>query len=288
MQCLDHYVQVNGSQIRYWDEGQGDVPLILVHGFAACIEHWQYNISVLSNHHRVIAVDLIGFGKSDKPKINYTLRDFTLFLKAFLEILQIRTAVLIGHSIGGSISLAFALDYPEMVKKLVLIAPPAFTQKIPLAYRLLCVPYMDKILPLVRWPELCMLLFRRAAYRKERLSKALLQIIYEYNRSPESMAVLRHLMQANSDWHGLREEVFFAIKNRLKTLTIPVLLMWGRRDSIIPVSSAEVGQQLIPQAELCLFDDCGHLVQIEMADEFNARVEQFLASIDDPVAMDTR
>lgn len=276
MQCLDRYVKVNGSQIRYWDEGQGDVPLILVHGFAACIEYWQYNISALSQHHRVIAVDLLGFGKSDKPAINYSVRDFTQFLKAFLETLQIHEVVLIGHSIGGSISLAFALDYPETVKKLVLIAPPAFTQKVPLAYRLLCVPYMDKILPLVRWPELVMLLFRRAAYRRERLSKALSQAIHEYNRSPESMAVLMHLMQTNSDWHGLREEVFLAIKNRLKTLTIPVLLMWGKRDSIIPVSCAEVGQQLIPQMELCLFEDCGHLVQIEMADEFNDRVERFL------------
>ena len=113
-------VIVHGHKIAYYEAGKGNA-VILLHGLGADSRHWAANIDALSQNFRVIAVDQIGYGQSDKPLMRYTVENFTDYLHGFLQALQIPQASLVGNSLGGWVALDFTIRHPKMVEKLVLV-----------------------------------------------------------------------------------------------------------------------------------------------------------------------
>ena len=116
------YIDVKGFQIHYYEQGQGD-PLLLVHGRGQSMDCWSQNVDELAKHFRVILVDMIGWGYSDKPSLEYSIRDYGEFLGAFLDALDIPRTHIGGFAEGGVHVLDFMIRYPERVEKAVLISP---------------------------------------------------------------------------------------------------------------------------------------------------------------------
>lgn len=129
----DKYISIDGNSTRYREAGTGPV-LVLVHGIAGFLEEWEPAMETLSKHFRVVALDLLGHGLSDKPEADYSLDFLTNFLKKFIKTITDSSIYLAGHSLGGAIYLNFAINFPGMVKRLILVN--SIFVKIPLFIRL--------------------------------------------------------------------------------------------------------------------------------------------------------
>jgi len=133
----DRFTKVWGLDIHYLVGGKGP-PLILIHGAATTAEEaWVYNLQPLAQHHRIYAPDLVGHGKSDRPKVDYTLPLFVAFFQDFVTALGLEKASLMGHSLGGGIAMAFTLNHPDRVDKLILIDSAGIEEDIALPGKLL-------------------------------------------------------------------------------------------------------------------------------------------------------
>jgi 4,5:9,10-diseco-3-hydroxy-5,9,17-trioxoandrosta-1(10),2-diene-4-oate hydrolase len=122
-------VYAGGINTHYLVAGEG-APVILLHGGADDVRGWKFNFETLSQQHLVYAPDLVGYGKSDKPDVDYSPDFFVDFLHSFIEALNLKRVNIIGHSLGGGIALGFALRFPDMVVKLVLIDNAGFSDEV--------------------------------------------------------------------------------------------------------------------------------------------------------------
>jgi len=137
----EKYITVEGMKIRYMVKGAGS-PLLLLHGYGEFLETWDFNIRPLSEHYQVYAMDLPGHGLSDKPKVAYNLSFFTRFVTDFMQALGIEHASLIGHSMGGHISLSVAINFAEKVDKLILETSAGLSNDVSLLRKLCSIPVL--------------------------------------------------------------------------------------------------------------------------------------------------
>ena len=119
---------LNDPKISYIDQGSGDKTIILVHGLASNAGFWRYNIPELAKHFRVIAVDLPGYGKSEKGDYSYTMSFYAEQIKKLIDELQLKNVVYVGHSMGGQIGIKLAIKYPTLLNKLILASPAGFEE----------------------------------------------------------------------------------------------------------------------------------------------------------------
>jgi len=140
------FTDVNGYRIRYLEDGPPDGKiLILLHGIGASAERWSRVFPTLSRDYRVIAPDIIGFGYSDKPAVEYTMDFFIDFFRSFLDNLGISKASIIGSSLGGHVATEFAIRFPQMVEKLVLVSPAGMMRR--------SNPTLDRYIMAALYPE---------------------------------------------------------------------------------------------------------------------------------------
>ena len=145
--CTNKYTTVNGIKTRYCACGEQGPVILLIHGFVGSIEHWTTNIEALAKNHRVYALDMIGFGYTDKPQnLEYNDELFVQFIKNFIDTLGLKKINLIGHSLGGAVCLGFAIKYPVLLSKLVLVSSAGFGKDLPLGFRLLTLPLIGELI----------------------------------------------------------------------------------------------------------------------------------------------
>lgn len=272
----DRYIQVGPVRVRYWSIGDWGSPLVLIHGIADCMETWWHNVGALAEHHRVFAVDLPGFGLSDKPLSRYSDNDDTPFIKRFMESQGIPRASVMGHSMGGTFALGMAIDHPEMVDKLILEASAGLSRELTLRHRLATLPLVGE------------LLYRPNRERTERVMKG---SVHDPSLITDDMVDFSHRManlpgvkestlaalRSGVNLFGLREEVAAPILDNLGNISAPTLMVWGDSDTVVPIAGAHAAGKRIPNARLHVFDDCGHAPHFERLQEFNALVLDFLA-----------
>jgi pimeloyl-ACP methyl ester carboxylesterase len=140
----DQYINAKGIKARYWTAGDKGPVVLLIHGFGASVEIWQHNIGSLAKSFRVYAIDLVGFGRSDKPEGPYNVSMITEFVDDFMKAAEIEKASLVGLSFGGGISLQYALQYPQKVEKLVLVDSVGLGTKMNCLVRLMSLPYVGE------------------------------------------------------------------------------------------------------------------------------------------------
>lgn len=279
-------VSVDGVSVHYLSGGQGS-PLVLVHGLGSSAQvEFFYNLEALASRHLVLGVDLPGFGRSDKPARQYDIPFFVTVLQAFLACLGLERAALMGVSMGGRVALGLALEQPSFVSRLVLV--DALGVGLPrrvLAYRLLLTRGLG---------ELALTGIARAL---RRMSPRLVRRFWGwYLRRPQAVdhlltddriadhgamlstpayrAAYLSALRSVAGMHRLRDGV--VVEDRLKELTMPTLLIWGRHDHIFPPGHAEAAQRRIPGAQLEIFEQSGHTPQMEEPDRFNRLVLEFL------------
>ena len=249
-------------KLYYEETGQGS-PLLLIHGFGASTFTWRHIAPELALTHRVIAVDLKGFGQSDKPfDSRYSVFDQAELLAELIEEKNLRNLTLVGHSFGGGIALMLALESDQRLEgritKLVLLDSIAYPQQIPVFFRLLDVPLVSQIGVRMVPPSVQTRVALRIAYFDD--SKIDPEEVEIY-AAPLKTAAGKHAII-----HSARQilpEGIEELSERYKTIELPTLILWCDHDRIVPL---EVGLKLrrtLPNSTLRLIEGCGHMPQEE-------------------------
>jgi 2-hydroxy-6-oxonona-2,4-dienedioate hydrolase len=261
---LQKFTNVNGSMIRYLEDGPSDCKtLIFLHGIGASAERWSRVIPTLSREYRVIAPDIIGFGYSDKPVVEYTMDFFIDFFESFLDNLGISEASIIGSSLGGHIATEFAIRFPHMVEKLVLVSPAGMMRK--------STPTLDRYIMAALYPEY------------QRVYEVFSEMVYDSNTINQETLMdfvnRMNLPSAKYAFMSTLSGIRYAprLTGRLSNITAPTLLMWGENDTTIPLAEYAHQYNEIPNMEeLVVIKKCGHIAPIERPATFNRIVLRFL------------
>ena len=254
-------VTVFGQKIHYVEAGTGPT-VILLHGLGGSTQVWQLNIAALAEKYRVIVPDQIGFGKSDKPLVNYRIRTYVDFLDQFSKQLKIERASLVGNSMGGWIATAFTAAFPDRVDKLVLVDAAGYTPPKDLDTRT-----FYGLNPTTR--EGMKVLVAKIFYNKMFLTDAAIDQAITTRLAAGDGYTINSITESI-----IRGEDF--LDDTVKTIKRPTLLIWGRQDGLVPVAEGERFNKDITGSKLVVFDQCGHMPQVEKAAEFNAAVLKFL------------
>ncbi len=272
----DRYVEVDGGKVRYWMEGDGPV-LLLVHGLACSAEFWQCNVGPLAEEHRVYALDLPGFGLSDKEVGDFSLEYAAWSLKAFMDAVGVERATLAGNSMGGVLCAQFAVQFPERTDGLILVGSAGFGRELNPFLRTWSVAVVGDLVFRVyqrAFPALRRWVFcDPSSIGGEWVEGAAAML-----RMPGVRENTLRAAQMGIDLHGQREEMFRDLHTGLGSVTVPTLIVWGDRDVAVPVAHAYVAERLIPHAEVRIMERCGHTPQVERPEEFNKLVLDFLSA----------
>jgi 2-hydroxy-6-oxonona-2,4-dienedioate hydrolase len=254
---------VFGQKIQYVDVGTGPV-VVLLHGLGGNSSNWFLNFGALSAKFRVIAPDQIGFGRSDKPLINYRVGTYVDFLDKFLEGLNVERASLVGNSMGGWIAALYALKYPKRVERIVLADAAGFA------------PPKDF--------DLSTLSGLNPSTREQ--VRYLMNLI-SVNPAVKTDAAVDAILAARiaaGDGYTIQSLVESIYRNedmldgKLAAIKQPTLIIWGREDGLTPLArEGEKYRKEMPSAQFVVFDQCGHVPQAEKSAEFNAAVLKFLS-----------
>jgi 2-hydroxy-6-oxonona-2,4-dienedioate hydrolase len=260
-------IYVSNYGIRYLDydntadkSGRTEV-LLLLHGIGASAERWLRVIPQLSGHFRVIVPDIIGFGYSDKPTVEYTIDFFVDFVDNFLTNLGVETLNIIGSSFGGYLAAEFASRFQGKVKRLVLAAPAGIMRS---STRVLDQYIMAALYPTY---ENAMGAFIEMAYDPSTVSEDTIKDFINRMRLPNSKYAFMSTLL------GMRDSPDLA--GRLTRVDIPKLFIWGETDQMIPLQYASELNG-VPNHRLAIIKYCGHTPYVERPTEFNDIVLEFL------------
>ena len=237
------------QKICYYDVGAGPV-LALLHGIG---------LEALGQSHRVVALDLLGFGRSDKPAIDYSIAGFVEVLQRFLQTLKIERASLIGGSLGGWITTTFALQFPQIVEKLVLVDAAGLWGKngaLPIDLRVSTRQHMREV-------------FEFLFFDKSLVTDDLIELAYRQHLERGDGYTIHNLLQNLQDGRERLDESLADIK-------VPTLIIWGEQDAMIPVAAAHNFHRLIPGSQLEVVSECGHLPALETPAELVRHVLNFI------------
>lgn len=258
------FTNVNGYTIRYLDYGlPDDKILILLHGIGASAERWSRVIPTLSRYYRVIIPDIIGFGYSDKPAVEYTMDFFVEgFFKVFLNNLGISKASIVGSSFGGHVATEFAIRFNRMVEKLVLVSPAGMMKT--------STPTLDRYIMAALYPVY------------EHVYEAFSEMAYDSGDAVNEEIVMDFVnrMRLTNAKYAFMSTVLgirYApkLKGRLSNIIAPTLLVWGDNDRMIPLQYAREYEE-IPKSKLVVINNCGHTPYVEKPITFNKIIMRFL------------
>jgi pimeloyl-ACP methyl ester carboxylesterase len=220
-----------------------------------------------------MAVDLPGFGYSDKPG-GYSLESYVEFVRAWLDLHCVDRVAVIGNSMGGAIAAAVAGLAPERTGAAVLVDPGGFGREVAWMLRIAGLRIVRSALNLRLTPWRVRRALRLVYADSSLIEDEEVDRIIELSELPGSREAFLEIAHKVIGLRGLRPGL--GLGDIPTGITAPTLIVWGRRDRVIPVSHAQLAQQAIPSAELVLFDDCGHCPQLEVPDQFAATVLDFL------------
>ena len=281
------FVQAGNLRLHHTYAGKGTPAVVLVHGLGSSgYLEWRFNLAALAGSRRVLAPDLPGFGRSEKPRASYGVPLFTRALERSLEAVRLKPVTMVGASLGGRVVIEFALRYPDRLERLVLVN--AFGLGLPrfqLGYPLVTVPRLgEAVLLLARSalryasPDVVRRLVGRYMHPSGDLERTiddayladLLELHEAEGYHDAYLATVRSLSRPGTLLAG-RDLV-----PRLARTGLPVLLVWGAEDPLFPLEHAERAHRELPGSRLAVLEGAGHTPQAERPDEFNSVVESFL------------
>lgn len=278
--------QTRYSYLRARETEKVNPPVVFVHGFGASIEHWRNNISAIAQNHTVYALDLLGFGGSRKADAEYSADLWTEQLHDFWQTFIGTPVILVGNSIGSLVCLNATATYPEMVEGLVMLSLPDVSVREDMlppivrplvtgienlfASRLL----IKTILKIVRRPNLIRRWAGLAYPNKKAVTDELVEILSSPAYDEGSGQTLFRLSRS------VRKEGFAeSVRDLLPQIKIPMLLIWGMKDKMIPPKQARAIAELHEDLKLIELDDAGHCPHDEHPEQFNSLLLDWLKSI---------
>ncbi|MEP7200787.1 MAG: alpha/beta fold hydrolase [Chloroflexota bacterium] len=273
----DQFVRVDGFTMRYQVKGDG-TPIILIHGFASSIVTWYRNMDDLAREHRVYAIDLKGWGLSDKPSDgDYSLRAQAQHVRAFMDALGIERAVVVGHSMGGAVAIHFAAIYPDATLGVVLIGAAGAHR-----FRFVAVISRAMRVPLLRaWARLLMdYVMSNEALLTSGMPNA-------YHDPSNLTPAMKRSLVTPFHTHGFEDALLNLVRDArhhrmhgsVLQVQCPTLVLWGEQDFVVPVSDAQYFVEHIPQARLVVLPQAGHQAHEERAVEVNRLINEFVADV---------
>jgi pimeloyl-ACP methyl ester carboxylesterase len=278
----DQFTTIAGIRTRYWQVGDQGSPVLLLHGIACSVLEWERNIAALATRHRVFAIDLVGFGLTDKPSNeNYSIGRLAQFALDFLTAHDIARAHLAGNSLGGSIALECARVAGQRVASLVLVDPAGIDRRgTLLEFRLATIPFLGEALTRPNRLGTRMLWRKAFADPSSIVTDELVDTKLELASMPGAHAAFLETLRSFVDFTGFKPEHVNALHAALPNIAAPTLVIWGRDDKFVTVAHAAVLQRMLPKVQVQVWDRCGHAPQIEQPEKFNEAVLQFWGTLD--------
>jgi len=258
----EEYVKVGEIKIRYIEEGGSNGTIVLIHGLGGFAERWSAVIPLLSKKYRVIALDLPGYGYSEKPSIDYTLEFFSKFIFDFLDKLGLSKANMIGSSLGGQIVAECAITQNKIVQKIVLVSPAGVMRS--------STPSLDAYSMAALYPtyDTVKTAYEMMAGSNKKVSDDTIGDFIKRMTQPNAKMVFMSTILALKNLPP--------ITDRLSNIVIPTLLIWGERDTMIPVKYAHDFASSIKNCQLEIMENCGHTPHVEEPIKFSEKVLNFL------------
>jgi pimeloyl-ACP methyl ester carboxylesterase len=258
----EKFITIQGNNIRYLESGKSEKTIVLVHGLGASAERWEFVIPEFSKHYRVVVPDLIGFGYSDKPLVDYTTEFFSDFLGSFLQKLDLNKVSIIGSSLGGQITAKYVSTHPDTIDHLVLVSPSGVMKT--------STPALDAYVMAALYPDLeaAKNAFQMMAGGTRQVHQKVVEDFVKRMKLPNAkMAFMSTLL-------GLKNAEL--ITNSLKKITVPTLIIWGEHDPVIPIKYADDFVSSIQDCRFYMMDNSGHTPYVDDPKRFAQLVLDFL------------
>jgi pimeloyl-ACP methyl ester carboxylesterase len=270
-------VMLHGRESGYLAGGKGPA-LLLIHGMAGTCENWRSVIEPLARHHTVIAPDLPGHGLSAGGPGDYSLGNLASGLRDLLLVLGHERATIVGHSLGGGIAMQFSYQFPEMVERLVLVSSGGLGLEVSPVLRAAALPGADLFIAATAGAgqKVGGAIGRSLSKVGVKPAADVAEVARGYgslaqpDRRKAFLATLRSVVGTEGQRVSASDRLYLAEE-------IPVLIVWGARDPIIPVRHGEDAHRALPGSRLEIFEGAGHLPQLEQPAHFSAVLERFLA-----------
>lgn len=258
----EKFITIDENKIRYLDSETSGNTMVLIHGLGASAERWEYVIPYFQKHFRVVVPDLIGFGYSDKPLVDYTTEFFTEFLKKFLDKMAVSNPIIVGSSLGGQITAEYTLNNNDSVQKLILVSPSGVIKN--------STPALDAYVMAALYPnqDTAKNAFEMMSGASKEIDPKIIEGFVERMQLPNAkMAFMSTLL-------GLKNSQI--ITEKLSSITVPTMVIWGELDPVIPVKYADSFVSRIRDCRFYRMDACGHTPYVEEPGKFVKIVMDFL------------
>jgi pimeloyl-ACP methyl ester carboxylesterase len=280
-------IMLHGWPLSYVQAGSGPV-LLLIHGMGGSLENWRAVIEPLARHNTVVVPDLAGHGGSAPGGGDYSLGAFAAGLRDLLVALGHERATLVGHSLGGGIAMQLAYHFPDRIERLVLVSSGGLGPEVSAILRAAALPGADRFIAATaalgstvgtRVARGLALIGLRPNTDVAEVARGYASLV-DRDRRAAFLATLRGVMGTSGQRVQAGDRLYL-------DEGMPILIIWGERDPIIPVQHGENAHEAIPGSRLEIFDGVGHLPQLEAPGRFIAVLEQFIAETE-PARFDSK
>src|SRR3954451_13293976 len=274
-------IAIHGHRVAYRQAGDGPV-LLLIHGITSSADTWREVMPILAENHLVIAPDLVGHGRSAKPRGDYSLGAYASGIRDLLLALGHDRATVVGHSLGGGVAMQFSYQFPERTERLALISSGGLGEEVHALLRAATLPGSEIVLPLLASRPL----LDAGEWVGRTLGRLGLRVgpdVAEMARGYASLAdraaraafihTLRGIIDAGGQRVSARDRLYLAAE-------LPTLIVWGDRDPILPVEHGREAQGLIPGSRMEVIPDAGHFPMLDDPYRFARLLRGFIAETD--------
>lgn len=263
------FATIEGVRVRYVDQGEGPA-VVLIHGFASSLETWSAVMPALVDHgHRAIALDLRGFGWTDRPPGDYSSEAQARLVLGLLDQLGVERAAFVGHSYGAGVTLRLALIAPERVTRIALYDAWAYDGQLPAFFHLARADAVGEAMFATWYGERAEDRMALAFHDQRFVTMDLIDAVEASLQRPGTYAAALAAVRAMH---------YEEVEDRYRTISHDALLLWGREDRVTPL---EIGERLareLPGARLVVYPGCGHFPMIEHAAQSTAELVRFVAA----------
>ena len=273
------FVTLHGHRRAFVKTGSGPA-LLLLHGLACDHTTWAPVIEALAQRYTVIAPDLLGHGASDKPRADYTLGGYANGMRDLLTVLNIDKVTVVGHSFGGGVAMQFAYQFPERTERMVLVASGGLGPEVTPAIRAISSPGFHQLMGLLTLPGVRQIntgALRALSHLPSKLTHDLDEVadIVDSFADPDARAAIRHVVRAVVDWRG---QIVTMADRAYLTDAMPMCVVWGRDDQVLPVSHAATAERIAPKARVEVIADAGHFPHKDHPQRFVSILHDFVQS----------
>jgi pimeloyl-ACP methyl ester carboxylesterase len=273
----DHlrWVKVQDRWMNVVDLGSGP-PVIFIHGLSGCWQNWLEQLPFFAREHRVIAVDLPGFGQSEMPAEEISISGYADAIDELMEKLELTEARIVGNSMGGFIGAELAIQHPQRVERLVLVAAAGLSIESIRTERTTGLRHRAENIVFFSLGHIA----SRAttvALRPRLRAALLLTVAAHPAKLPGPLAAQQVLGSGKPGFSDALEAMCrYPLRDRLEKIACPTFIVWGDKDLLVPVKDAAIFEELIPDARKVIYKDTGHVSMMERPARFNSDVKAFL------------